>query len=354
MVRNWRAAPWRQTEEPWPAVRTEAEANGQDRFGAPSLLQLISERRRRLGLPRVWNQNQVGPVVPASYENGNQYAGPANERSKTERVSSPAQEFAIDPKSIRFVAEDGAYAISGNVTGPCGGQARIRVWLGDPDKGGKRRDPILGSETLVSANLVVDLPGGNNVFSIVLEEFQLPANIPLPPGSADPWVLTASAIWGEAESEPVLLSPPEQTCREIVASTELSVEQESFEIDSLEAAQRPTIKDPPPNGANVRSATTYEIKGVQARSFSPLLIEARPVADGERVPSTSSFATILDPGETEFSILVKLECEGPNSFVMRVTDLGSGAESALVAVPKITRRQNPRVDTISRYKKQYT
>ena len=66
---------------------------------------------------------------------------------------------------------------------------------------------------------------------------------------------------------------------------------------------------------------TYEIKGVQARSYSPLLIEARPVADGERVASTGSFATGPDPGETEFSVFVKLEFEGPNSFVVRVTDL---------------------------------
>jgi hypothetical protein len=344
MVRNWPAARWLQTGEPWLAVRTEEPTNEPDQFGTPSLLQLISERRRRLGLPRSWNQHPAGPVAAGSYENRSQYAVPANEPGKTERTSSPAQGFAIDPKSIRFVAVDGAYAISGNVTGPCGGQARIRVWLGDPGKGCKRRDPILGSETLLSANLIIDLPGGNNVFSLVLEEFQLPANIPLPPSRTDPWVLTASAIWGEAESEPVLLSPPEYACREIATSTELSVESTGFEIDGREATQRPTIVDPPPNGATVRSATTYEIKGVQARSFSPLLIEVRPKADGERVLPTRPFATILDPGETDFSVLVKLECEGPNSFVVRVTDLNSGAESALVAVPKITRRQSPRVD----------
>ena len=76
----------------------------------------------------------------------------------------------------------------------------------------------------------------------VLDEFQLPANIPLLLSSDDPWVLTASAIWGEAESDPVLLPPPEYACREIVTSTELSVEATNFVTDTPDAARRPTIR----------------------------------------------------------------------------------------------------------------
>ena len=68
--------------------------------------------------------------------------------------------------------------------------------MGDPVTGYKLRDPILGTETLVSGSLIVDLPGGYNVFSLVLDEFQLPANVPVPPSSGDPWVLTASAVGG--------------------------------------------------------------------------------------------------------------------------------------------------------------
>jgi hypothetical protein len=295
----------------------------------------------------LWRRDPVDLVTAGSCEECKASALQGHERSKTEKALSPTQEFAIDRKSIKFVAEERAYAISGNVTGPGGGQARIRVWLGDPSRGCKLRDPILGSETLVSASLVVDLPEGNNVFSLILEEYQLPANVPLPPDSAHPWVVTASAVWGEAESDPVLLPTPVYACREIVSSTQLSVAATEFEIDGQAATLWPKITDPPFSGVTVRSGATYEIKGVQASSFSSLLIEATPVADGERVAS-GSFATVLEPGETEFSVLVKLDCDGANSFVVRATDLNSGVESALVAVPKIIRRQSPRVGAFNR------
>ena len=64
-----------------------------------------------------------------------------------------------------------------------------------------------GTETLVLGGLIVDLPGGYNVFSLVLDEFQLPANVPAPPSSGDPWVVTASAAGGRRR-HPVLLPPP--------------------------------------------------------------------------------------------------------------------------------------------------
>jgi hypothetical protein len=197
-VRNLRMMPWRQTRSLWPAV--------QERFSGPSFLQLLSERRR--GHLQPWNHDPVGPVAAGSCEESTRHAVLNDERGKTGRASSQIQVFAIDSKSVRFVAGEGAYAISGGVTGPCTGEARIRVWLGDPVTGYKLRDPTLGTETLVSGSLIVDLPGGNNVFSLVLEEFQLPANIPLPPSGADPWVLTASAVGGKTRASPCCCRPP--------------------------------------------------------------------------------------------------------------------------------------------------
>jgi hypothetical protein len=254
------------------------------------------------------------------------------------------QRFSINPESVRIVADDRLYTISGSVTGPAAAHARIRIWLGDPATGYKRRDPILGTETLVSGNLIVDLPEGYNSFSFVLDSFQLPANIPQPPSSADPWVLTASATGGEAESDPVLLPPPEYACPPIANLTEVAIDPANFESVEPVAPQPPVITVPPPGGVTVRNDTTYEIKGVQPCSPFPLLIEAWP--DGEEVVAAQPFATVLSPGDTSFSLLVKLRVEGPNLFVVRVTDLTSGFESPPVIVPRIARKQNPQMEEL--------
>ena len=74
---------------------------------------------------------------------------------------------------------------------------------------------------------------------------------------------------------------------------------------------------------------------------------------GDRVISAGPFATVLDPGETEFAVLVKLLFEGPNSFVLRATDLNSGRESRLVSVPSIIRRQAPRPEAFYQSKRRY-
>ena len=349
-MRSRRVAPWRQAGLPWPAVRTRCYLAEQYQYRAPKLLQLLWAQR--VGHVRCWEQDLVDRVATGSCGEGKRDAVSDDEHRKIDQSLSRTQEFAIDLTSVRLVADEGAYAISGSVIGPCGGEARIRVWLGDPATGYKLREPTLGTETLVSGSLIVDLPGGRNVFSLVLDGFQLPANIPQPPSRVDPWVLTASAVGGEDESDPVLLPPPEYACRSVVSSTELSDESANYESDLSRATQGPTIKDPPPNGVTVRNGATYEIKGVQACSASPLLIEAWPKADGEMAVSAGPFATVLEPGETEFSILVKLLCEGPNSFVVRVTDLGSGMESGLVVVPKIIRKEIARLEMHNRYKKQ--
>jgi hypothetical protein len=351
---------WRQLRPLLPAPTEgwdRAKLAEQDRLRALGLLQPFESRLRRL---QSWRQDAIEPVAAGSFwlrdecnRDCDRDAGLNVERAKTEQASSQFEEFAIDPESVRFVADDQTYAISGAVTGPCSGEARIRVWLGDPVTGYKLRDPTLGTETLVSGCLIVDLPGGYNVFSLVLDEFQLPANIPAPPSSADPWVLTASAVGGEAESDPVLLPLPEYACSVVASSTQVSLGAAIIESDRLETLEKPIISDPPLGGVTVLDDTTYEIRGVQTRSSSLLLIEAWPMAYGERVASARPFATVLDAGETEFSVLVKLLFEGSNSFVVRATDLNSGMESAVVSVPKIMRRQAPRPGKSYHPKKRY-
>jgi hypothetical protein len=325
-----------------PAVRAGWAEKGQDQIRTPTILQLLSERR----LGRLTSrQDRIDLVSSGSCEESKVAKESNDEPGKIEQESSQFQQFAIESASVRFVAEEGGYAISGSVTGPCAAQTRIRVWRGDPVTGYKLRDLTLGTEALISGGFVVDLPSGNNIFSLTLEEFQLPANIPLPPDCANPWVLTASAVDGEAESDPVLLPPPEHAYRAVVSSTEISLVSTDFESDRSEPLERLIISDPPPGGVTVLNDTTYEIRGVQAGSSSLLLIEAWPMAYGERVASARPFATVLDPGETEFSVLVRLLSEGANSFVVRATDLNSGMESALVSVPSITRRQTSRPGT---------
>ena len=339
-MRNWRGMHWRQANGLLPALRPAWNPAEQDQFSTPGILQLLLERRLRHLRP--WRQDPTGLVSSASCEESKLAAVSNDERGETEQEISQFQEFSIDPMSVRFVADAGGYAISGSVTGPCAGQTRIRVWRGDRLTGYKLRDATLGTETLVSGGLIVDLPAGNNVFSLVLEEFQLPANIPLPPDSANPWVLTASAADGDAESDPVLLVPPENACRAIVGPAEISLDSTDLLSDRHETLEKPIISDPPPGGVTVLNETTYEIRGVQAHSSSLLLIEASPMAYGAGSASARPFATVLDPGETEFCVLVRLLFEGSNSFVVRATDLNSGMESALVSVPNIVRSQAPR------------
>lgn len=356
-MRRWRCVHWRRPSSLFSAHRQGRDLAEQDRRRALGLLQPPDWRLRRL---QSWGQDAIEPVAVGSFwlrdecnRDCDRDAGLNDERAKTEQAFSQFEVFAIDPESVRFVADNQTYAISGAVTGPCSGEARIRVWLGDPVTGYKLRDPTLGTETLVSGSLIVDLPGGYNVFSLVLDEFQLPANIPVPPSSADPWVLTASAVGGEAESDPVLLPPFEYACQPVVGSTEVTVETTIFEKDRREVLPRPRISDPPPSGVTVRNDTSYEIKGVHDRSSSLILIEAWPMVRGDRVISAGPFATVLDPSETEFAVLVKLLFEGPNSFVLRATDLNSGRESELVSVPSIIRRQAPRPEAFYQPKRRY-
>jgi hypothetical protein len=295
---------------------------------------MVELRQRRLQL---WWQELADLVAVTDFHAEAPRLGEGNEQDSVpheerEQSLSEFHQFTIDRKSLRFVVDDQTYAISGGVTGPAATQTRLRVWLGDPATGHKLRDPTLGTETLVSGNSIVDLPGGYNVFALVLDSFQLPANIPQPPGSDHPWVLTASAIGGEAECDPVLLPAPEYAPG-IADVTEVAPG----------ALQPPIITDPPPGGTIARGDTTYEIRGLQARSSSPLLIEAW--SDEENVV-TRPFATVLSPGETSFSLLVKLPAEGPNAFLVRVTDLSSGLETAPVLVPDITRRQHQEVEDL--------
>jgi hypothetical protein len=249
------------------------------------------------------------------------------------------QRFTIDPESVRIVVDGRIYTISGSVTGPTATHTRIRVWLGNPATGFKLRDPTLGAEILVSGDLIVDLSGGYNSFSLVVDAFQLPANIPQPPSCHDPWVLTASATGGEAESDPVVLPPPEYACRETSSPATFGVDAADIECVGSGAPQPPRITDPPPGGVTLRGATTYEIRGVQVANSSTLLLQAWPAPNRDKIAGAPSFARVLHPGDTSFSVLVKLFSAGPNRFFVNATDLKSGLVSALVAVPSITPRE---------------
>jgi len=304
-------------------------------FGAAGLLQGLMELRLRRR--RLWRRNlRDGALVDS-------LAGPLGLREECEPETVSVDEailaeqstlrefrqFTIDPDSVRIVFDGRIYTISGSVTGPSGTHTRIRVWLGDPATGCKRRDPMLGTETLVSGNLIVDLPGGYNHFSLVIDVLQLPANIVDPPSSADPWVMTAGATGGEAESDPVLLPPPE----------DISNDPEGLESVNQEVPRPPIIMVPPPEGVVVRGATIYDIKGLQVASESKLLVQAWPAANRQKIADAPSFATVLEPGTTRFSILVRLLSEGPNPFVMSTTDLNTGFESVIAIVPSITLKE---------------
>jgi hypothetical protein len=346
-VRRRRWTHWQQCRPVRHATRNGwLEGASRGRFGTARAVQLLLESR----LQRLWLWQKELADLAAITES---FLGPfgLEEECRREAVSiedktaveqaelSEFQQFAIDPGSARIVADGRIYTISGSVTGPAVAHARIRVWLGDPVAGFKRRDPTLGTEILVSGSLIVDLPQGYNSFSFVLDSFQLPANIPQPPSAADPWVLTASATSGEAESDPVLLPPPEYGCATTSSLTVLNIDAARVDDAATEAPEPPTITSPPEGGVAVGDDATYEIEGFQAPSSAPLLIQAWHAIDNAKIVDASSFATVLEPGETQFSVLVKLLPGSSNRFVVSATDLTSGFESAPAAVPNIRRKE---------------
>ena len=337
---------WTRCKPPRPLRNEWLRRAGRGQFGTSAFLELVLESRlRRLEL---WREDLRGLVAildsfvePFGLEGEYELEPvPGDEKATAEQSTvSGFQQFTIDPESLRIVVDGRIYTISGSVIGPAAAHTRIRVWLGNRATGLKLRDPTLGTETLVSGNFIVDLPGGHNSFSLVIDAFQLSANIPQPPTPADPWVVTASATGGQAESNPVLLPPPEYAYPATTSQNAFGDDPADPESIGAEAPQPPTITAPPSGGVVVQGVTAYEIKGVQAASPSALLIQAWPLANREKITDSPSFATVLYPGDTSFSVLVKLSLEGSNQFVASATDLNSGLESALAVVPSITRRE---------------
>lgn len=184
------------------------------RSGTSSLLQLVQQsRQKHLQLLRDDIRNLVNfgdTLAGRAATRGNVYDVQAVEGDTTTSgtaatTATTPDTYAIDAASLRTVVTGTSYTINGSVTGPAAGQARIRVWLGNASTGAKLLDPTYGSETLVSGNLVVELPSGNNTFSLVINLATLPANAATPPSAANPWVITASATSGDDESDPVLV-----------------------------------------------------------------------------------------------------------------------------------------------------
>ena len=302
-----------------------------NRAGTPSLLQIVQQsRQKHLQLLRDDIKSLVNfadTLAGRVATRGNVYDVQAVEgdttTTTTTTTATTADSYAIDAASLRTVVAGTVYTINGSVTGPAAGQSRIRVWLGNPTTAAKLLDPTYGSETLVSGNLVIELPSGNNTFSLAIDLVQLPANASKPPSAASPWVITASATSGDDESDPVLV--PVSSAAAFVVDPTLLTATLAGNIITITG----TVKEPSniPAVIRVRMGTAGGQKLVSPTTFAETLISSAQVA--------------LASGMGNFSLAVSLAAlpagasapTSTNPWVITACDQTGGFETSPLIVP---------------------